>query len=69
MGDGPAAGALQPPPQPFPTALKGKTDDWIAKIISGGGASVGLPPSMPAQPSLKDNQVKELVQYVKGLGH
>jgi high-affinity iron transporter len=69
MGDGPAAGALQPPPEPFPTALNGKTDDWIEKIISGGGPAVGLPPGMPAFSSLKDDQVKELVQYVKGLGH
>ena len=69
MGDGPAAAALQPPPQPFPTSLKGKTDAWIAQIISKGGAAMGLPPSMPAFSSLKDDQVKELVAYVKGLGH
>lgn len=69
MGDGPSGAALQPPPQPFSKALKGKKDGWIAKIITGGGPAVGLPPMMPAQPSLNDDQVKTLVQYVKGLGH
>jgi high-affinity iron transporter len=69
MGDGPAAAALQPPPQPFRKALKIRDDAWIAKIISKGGPSVGLPPSMPAFSSLKDDQVKELVEYIKGLGH
>jgi high-affinity iron transporter len=69
MGDGPAAATLQPPPQPFSKALKGRDDAWIAKIITGGGPAVGLPPMMPAQPSLSDEQVKAMVQYVKGLGH
>jgi mono/diheme cytochrome c family protein len=69
MGDGPAGAALQPPPQPFSKALNGKQDAWIAKIITGGGPAVGLPPMMPAQPSLNDDQVKALVQYVKGFGH
>src|SRR5712672_3059541 len=52
MGDGPSGAALQPPPEPFTTALKGRDDAWIAKIITGGGPAVGLPPMMPAQPSL-----------------
>ena len=38
MGDGPAAAAFQPPPEPFPKALKGRDDAWIAKIIRGGRA-------------------------------
>jgi mono/diheme cytochrome c family protein len=69
MGDGPSAAKLQPPPRPFSGGLKGRNDPWIAKIIKGGGPAVGLPPTMPAYPSLNDDQVKALVQYVKGLGH
>jgi mono/diheme cytochrome c family protein len=69
MGDGPASATLQPPPEPFPKALKDKSDAWIAKVIKDGGPSVGLSPMMPAQPSLSDDQVKALAQYVKSLGH
>ena len=69
MGDGPSAAKLQTPPRPFSDGLKGRNDAWIAKIIKGGGPAVGLPPTMPAYPSLNDDQVKALVHYVKGLGH
>ena len=69
MGDGPASATLQPPPEPFPKALEGKSDDWIEKVIHAGGPAVGLSPMMPPQPSLSDDQLKGLVQYVKGLGH
>jgi high-affinity iron transporter len=69
MGDGPASATLQPPPEPFPKALEGKSDDWIAKVIHAGGPAVGLSPMMPAQPSMNDDQLKALAQYVKGLGH
>ena len=69
MSDGPASATLQPPPEPFPKALNGKSDDWIAKIISKGGPAVGLSPMMPAQPTLSDDQVKALADYVKSLGH
>jgi mono/diheme cytochrome c family protein len=69
MSDGPASATLQPPPEPFPKALKDKSDEWIAKVIKGGGAAVGLSPMMPPQPSLSDDQVKALAQYVKSLGH
>jgi mono/diheme cytochrome c family protein len=69
MGDGPSAAKLPARPHPFAGGLKGKNDEWIAKIIKGGGRAVGLPATMPAYPSLNDDQVKALVEYVKGLGH
>lgn len=69
MGDGPSAVSLQPPPEPFSTGLKGRSDQWIATIITKGGAGVGLPPAMPAQPALKGPQLADLIQYVKGLAH
>ena len=69
MSDGPASATLQPPPEPLPKALKDKSDEWIAKVIKGGGTAVGLSPMMPPQPSLIDDQVKALAEYVKSLGH
>jgi len=67
-GDGPAGKYLQPPPTDLATALKGKTDDWIAKVIKSGGTSVGLSPTMVSNPDLSDEQVKGLVDYVKHFG-
>ncbi len=64
-GDGAAGKFLKPPPPDFATSLKGKTDDWIAKAIKGGGAAVGEPSTMPAYANLSDDQVKALVAYIK----
>jgi mono/diheme cytochrome c family protein len=66
-GDGPAGQAMQPPPQPFSSALKGKSDSWIATVITKGGPAVGMTPAMPPHPTLSDDQVKELIQYIKQL--
>jgi mono/diheme cytochrome c family protein len=67
LGDGPAGKYLKPPPSDFATSLKGKTDDWIAKAIKGGGAAIGESPTMPAYASLSDDQIKALVAYIKSL--
>ena len=67
-GDGPAGKILNPPPQDFATALTGKGDDWIAKVITQGGPAVGLSAAMPPNPGLSDDQLKGLVQYIKKLG-
>ena len=66
-GDGPAGKAMQPPPQPFSTALKGKSDSWIATVITKGGPAVGMTSAMPPHPTLSDDQVKALIQYIKQL--
>jgi mono/diheme cytochrome c family protein len=67
-GDGPAGKFLKPPPKPLAEAIKGKSDQWIAKSIEEGSAAVGLGPAMPAYKDLTPAQVKELVKYVKKLG-
>jgi len=59
---------LNPPPKDFATALNGKGDDWIAKVITEGGPAVGLSAAMPPNSGLSDEQLKDLVQYVKKLG-
>ncbi len=66
-GDGPAGKMLQPPPQDFATALKGKTDDYIKKVIKDGGAANGKSANMPPAPDLTDDQIKSLVEYIKHL--
>ena len=67
-GDGPAAKMLKPPPQDFPTALKGKSDADISKIIKEGGKAVGKAASMPAYGAkLNDDQIKGMVEYIKSL--
>ncbi len=64
-GDGPAGKVLTPPPSDFAVSLKGKSDDWIAKAIKGGGPAVGESAVMPGYGDLSDQQVKELVDYIK----
>jgi len=59
---------LNPKPADFASSLKGKTHDWIAKAIKGGGGAVGESTVMPAYADLSNDQVKELVAYVKHFG-
>jgi mono/diheme cytochrome c family protein len=66
-GDGPAGAAMTPPPVPFSTALKGKSDSWIGTVITKGGPAVGMTPAMPPHPTLSSHQVTALIQYIKGL--
>jgi mono/diheme cytochrome c family protein len=67
-GDGPAAASLSPAPGDFAKTLAGKSDDWVAKIIKGGGAAVDMAPSMPPFGSmLNDDQIKAMAGYVKNL--
>jgi mono/diheme cytochrome c family protein len=71
-GDGPASAALNPKPRNYtdPTWQKSVTDDQIKKTITGGGASVGKSPIMPAQPDLasKPEVLDGLVKIVRAFG-
>ena len=65
-GDGPSGQALQPKPADFATALKGKDEAYLIKLITEGGTSVGKSPMMPAyQGVFSDEQIRDLIQYVK----
>ncbi len=67
-GDGPAAKMLKPPPTDFATALKSTSDADIGKIIKEGGKAVGKGATMPPYGAkLKDDQIQDLVKYIKGL--
>ncbi|HET8936297.1 MAG TPA: c-type cytochrome [Polyangiales bacterium] len=69
-GDGAAAAALNPKPRNYTDAewQKSVTDDQIKKTITGGGASVGKSPIMPAQPDLasKPEVLDGLVKIIRG---
>jgi hypothetical protein len=71
-GDGAGSAALQPKPRDFTSAewQASVTDEHIAKIISYGGAAVGMAPIMPANPDLVDKPevVAALVKTVRGFG-
>lgn len=66
-GNGPASKGLNPPPRNFTDkSLMSKMDDeHIFKTIRGGGAAVGKSPVMPAQPQFTDQQLKDLIAYVR----
>lgn len=69
-GDGPAGVALTPKPRNFKdSAWQAATnDERIFSVIRNGGASVGLAPLMaPWGSVLNDAEIKEMVQFVRGL--
>lgn len=68
-GNGPAAMALNPKPKDFADCktMAKITDETLFKAIHGGGQTVGLSPMMPAWGgSLTDQQIHDLVRYVRG---
>ena len=71
-GDGPASVPLNPKPRNYSDQAwqKSVTDDQIKKTITGGGASVGKSPLMPAQPDLasKPEVLDGLVKIIRGFG-
>ena len=69
-GDGPAAAALNPKPRDHTDRqyMSSLSDDQLFKVIKEGGASVGKSPLMPPWgPSLKDDQIKDVIAYVRTL--
>ncbi len=68
-GDGPSAAALNPRPRNFTdcATMKQIPDDRLFKAIKFGGASVGLSGSMPGwATAFDDNEIKELVAFIRG---
>lgn len=67
-GDGPAAAALDPKPKNLTDAelLSKQTDDFIYKVISEGGASVGLSPMMaPWGGVLSEQDIWNVVAFIR----
>src|SRR5881394_254921 len=67
-GDGPASAALNPKPRDHTNGayMDKLTNDHILKVIKLGGSPFGYP-TMPAQPSLSDDQIKTIIAYVRSL--
>ena len=67
-GDGPAAGALKPPPRDHtdPVYMKTLTDKTLSDVIVMGGAIKGKP-LMPSHPQLRGADLDALVAHVRSL--
>jgi mono/diheme cytochrome c family protein len=69
-GDGPVGKTL--PQGTIPSFKKAsfkyaQTDEKMSELIRKGGGAVGLSPLMPAHPTLKDEEITALVEYVNTL--
>ncbi len=72
LGDGPAAAGLRPKPRPLgDPAWQDEVDDaHIAKVITEGGAAVGLSPMMtPWGHALKGDDLANVLAYIRSLRH
>ena len=68
-GDGAAAKAMNPKPTNLADkASMSKLDDAaLTKAIVKGGVGIGKSPLMPAFSQLKDQEVKDVVAYIRSL--
>ena len=69
-GDGAAAAALNPKPRDLTDTAYMATmkDDYLVAVIQKGGAAVGKSALMPPWGAvLKDDDIREVVEFVKGL--
>lgn len=67
-GDGPAAAALNPKPRDHTNGvyMDKLTNQHLFDVIKKGGAAFGYP-TMPAQPQLADDSVKNVIAFVRSL--
>jgi mono/diheme cytochrome c family protein len=68
-GDGPAAAALRPKPRDMSDAeWQASVDDaYLADIIKRGGAALGKSPLMTPFPALNEQQLKDIVAFIRTL--
>jgi mono/diheme cytochrome c family protein len=69
-GDGPMASGLEHKATNFTekAAMAGKTDEQLFKATKEGGKAVGMSAEMPPYRKYSDQQVKDVVAYLKTLG-
>lgn len=69
-GDGLAATAMQPRPRDFADAAwqRSTPDAALHQVIAQGGLARQLSASMPPHPDLREEQLAELVRFIRGLG-
>ena len=69
-GDGPAGKLLKTKPADWTDKSKMSklSDDYLYKIISGGGGAVGKSTLMPAfKDKLSDQQIRDVISFIRGL--
>ncbi len=69
-GDGAMGAALNPKPKDLSEKAYNQSlkDDYLIKLIKGGGQAVGKSPMMPNVGStLKDNEVADVIVYIRSL--
>lgn len=67
--DSPTAAALDPKPRVLADAewQASVDDEYLVKVIREGGPAVGLSPLMVAQQRLSDEDVAEIIAYIRSL--
>lgn len=66
MGDGPAAGGLNPKPQPLAANQEGLEDDYLYWRISEGGLKAPFSSSMPGWKSiLSEEEIWQVISYLR----
>ena len=67
-GDGPASAALNPKPRNHTDGayMNKLENERIFKVIKQGGGAFGYP-SMPANPQLKDEDIKYLIAFLRSI--
>ncbi|MCY4514317.1 MAG: cytochrome c [Candidatus Tectomicrobia bacterium] len=65
----PTAQALQPPPRDHTDGvyMNGLTDSHLFRVIKDGGPAVGKSPIMPPQFDLKEEQLNNIVAFLRTL--
>ena len=65
----PTAQALQPPPRDHSDGvyMNALTDSHLFRVIKEGGPAVGKSPIMPPQFDLKDDQLNDIVAFLRTL--
>jgi mono/diheme cytochrome c family protein len=69
-GDGPAGKLLKTKPADWTDKgkMSGLSDDYLYKIISGGGGAAGKSTLMPAFKSkLSDGQIRDVIAFIRSL--
>lgn len=69
-GDGPAAAVLTPKPKDLTDKgyMGTKSDEQLFKVVKEGGVAGGLSPLMPPwATSLTDDQIRDVIAYLRSL--
>lgn len=65
----PTAQALNPKPRDHTDGayMNQLSNEHLAKVIKNGGPAVGKSPIMPAHPDLNDQQIEDVIAFVRSL--